>query len=838
MRAAPPLVVVNFPVEFKRDIQLLMGFEKTKVIRAAEKFLSQGKIPAAIKEYEKVVAEDPDDFTTLNMIGDLYARSGDKKEAAKCFALIAEHYREQGFNLKAIAMYRKIDRMQPGTPEMAAKMAPLYEAQGQMVEARASYLILADSYTRAGQSQKALEILRKIADLDPNNVEIRLRLAGGFLREGFKTDAAEAYKQAGAHFHTRKKPERALEAYGKALEIIPEDREALAGVVEAQKALGASYEAAEALERALSAQPDDVELLSMLASTYVDAEDAVAAERVTLELVRREATSYPRFADVARLFLKKNDVERAVNIIAGIMEQSLVAEEDGVVLELLNEALAQNPEHLEALRLLFRIHTWHQDEEGMRLTLDRMADAAHASGQTDEERRALMHLIRLVPDDKYYKDRLDILGGSLEEDPEEQIYAARPARDEVPTFESFMTMNEQPAAEAPAEQEAAETQAPAMEFEWNSVAQEQSPQATQSDPSSSFADLNDWTDTGAQEASQEAPSSGFNEFDFSAPPQSDSVTAGAGSGDRAALLKQELESVDFYIAQGYTDIALDTLNMIERQFGAGPEIEARRSQLQTASPSDFSFGEVPQEQPEPQAPVQTSEEAAFTGFSRYDIAEEVPEAAKEDVDDVDAAFTTLSGWEEPAGAQAAQQSAPPPPAAPSTPATTSTPAAASAPPQGIDPGLAAVFDEFRTAVEDESATPTDGDYETHYNLGLAYKEMDLVDEAVEEFQMAAGMVSPQDGTPRYLQCCNLLGHCFMQKGIPRLAAMWFKKGLDAPGHTEDEYQALRYELGTAYEQMGEIDKAIDIFTEVYGINISYRGVSEKLRELQAQKTSQ
>ena len=75
----------------------------------------------------------------------------------------------------------------------------------------------------------------------------------------------------------------------------------------------------------------------------------------------------------------------------------------------------------------------------------------------------------------------------------------------------------------------------------------------------------------------------------------------------------------------------------------------------------------------------------------------------------------------------------------------------------------------------------------------------------------------------------------MQKGIPRLAVMWFKKGLDAPGHTEDEYQALRFELGAAYEQMGDLDQAIDVFTEVYGVNVSYRGVADKLRDLQAQK---
>ncbi|MCA1557033.1 MAG: tetratricopeptide repeat protein [Acidobacteria bacterium] len=770
-----------------------MGFEKTKVIRAAEKFLSQGKIPAAIKEYEKIVDEEPEDFTALNMLGDLYARVGDKQEAAKCFALIAEHYREQGFNTKAIAMYKKIDRLQPGTAEMAAKLAPLYEAQGQIVEARAAYLVLSDTYTRAGQTQKSLEILRKIADLDPNNVEIRLKLADGFLREGYKTDAAEAFKQAGTQMLARKKTERSLEAYNRALEIIPEDRETLSGVVAAHRALGSADEAAEVLERALKSQPNDVELLSMLASTYIEAEDPEAAERTTFELVRRETTSYARFLDVARLYLKKNDVDGSVHTIKSIMEQMLSANEDAPLSELLNEALARNPEQIEALNLLFRLQTWHQDEEGMRLTLERLVEATRAAGQQDEERRALSHLVRLAPDEEYYRNRLDALGGSLEEQADEHAYAAETAaRAEVPTFESFMLMNDQPVAEeAAAQQNAGAQEALAMEFESNSVSQSEEPQA---DPSSSFADLNDWTDSSTP--SPQPAESGFNEFDFSSPAPREPGPAqtatdeavSTGGKDREAILRQELESVDFYIAQGYTDIALDTLNMIERQFGAGPEIDERRRQLQptttSETSSDFSFGDSDAAR---QAPVETSEGVEFTGFARYDLAEEVPQPSAESLDELDAAFAGLAGETE--------QAAPPAPSGEAKPQDSSAPAK-----PGIDPGLAAVFDEFRTAVEDESDAVTDGDYETHYNLGLAYKEMDLVDEAVEEFQMAAGMVSPKDGTPRYLQCCNLLGHCFMQKGIPRLAAMWFKKGLDAPGHTEDEYQALRYELGTALHQ--------------------------------------
>ncbi|HYO91568.1 MAG TPA: hypothetical protein VEQ40_08025, partial [Pyrinomonadaceae bacterium] len=278
---------------------------------------------------------------------------------------------------------------------------------------------------------------------------------------------------------------------------------------------------------------------------------------------------------------------------------------------------------------------------------------------------------------------------------------------------------------------------------------------------------------------------------------------------REAHLKQELDSVDFYIAQGYTDIALDTLGMLERQFGPHEGISARREKLTQDAPTIVNSA----------PPAQEEYTVEFTDASLYDIAEET--VATDEIEELDSAFAELTA----------------PPAPVKTQEQPTAPASSQAKPAGIDPGLAAIFDEFRTAVEDDAPTSDDGDYETHYNLGIAYKEMDLLDEAVEEFQAAAGLVAPQDSTPRYLQCCNMLGHCFMQKGMPTLAVMWFKKGLDTRGHTEDEYQALRYDLGLAYEQMGELDRAIEVFTEVYGVNVSYRGVAGKLRELQAQKAT-
>ncbi|MDT4896038.1 MAG: hypothetical protein QOH25_1115 [Acidobacteriota bacterium] len=792
-----------------------MAFDKAKVVRAAEKFLAQGKIPAAIKEYRQIVENDPEDFTALNMLGDLYVRQNDKQAAIQCFIRIAEHYREEGFETKAIAMYRKIDRLNPRSPEIANKLATLYESQGLIVDARAQYMIIADAWLHDGQARRALEILRKVADLDPHNTETRIMLAQGYMREGMKMEAAEAFGEAGAQFLAAQAYERAAEAYTSSLDIHPQNYSALTGYLNTQIALGTPDEAAELLERTLTEKPDDIELLSMLAHAYIEAEEAEAAERTVTSLVRNEASHYLRFIDVARLYLSAGQVDDAVRVLSSITEQMLSGREEEKLMELLNEVLARDPEHVEALRLLVRVYAWQRDDEKQRQTLERIVEAAEAAGLAEVERSALIQLAQFAPDQRYL-ERLQALG----HEPEQSAAAAEePASqpdvmpEEIPSFESFALVGEDEASASamglpPTEQVA--------EFEFNTVA----PPAP--DPAASFADLNeDWNPAGASESSvypdastPEPSTASFQEFDFGGETR-EALPAGVNTETRSpsvavdpqreALLRQELDSVDFYLGQGYMDIAADTLDMLERQFGAHAEIDARRAKLAQSEP------------PQPVAPP-TAETVEFESFARYDVAEEVAEVEADNVE-VDEIFAEIESAPVPAEQQ--QPSAPAPETGQSKP--------------GIDPGLAAIFDEFRTAAEEEESPAADGDYETHYNLGIAYKEMELMDEAVEEFQSAAAMISPRDGTPRYLQCCNMLGHCFMQKGMPQLAVMWFKKGLETPGHTEDEYQALRYELGASYEQMGDLDKAIDVFTEVYGINVSYRGVAEKLRELQAQK---
>ena len=73
----------------------------------------------------------------------------------------------------------------------------------------------------------------------------------------------------------------------------------------------------------------------------------------------------------------------------------------------------------------------------------------------------------------------------------------------------------------------------------------------------------------------------------------------------------------------------------------------------------------------------------------------------------------------------------------------------------------------------------------------------------------------------------------MQKGVPQLAVKWFYKGLSSPNTSDDERQALRFDLAAAYEQAGDLNQAKNLFTEIYGVNVSYRRVNERLKSLES-----
>jgi tetratricopeptide (TPR) repeat protein len=144
--------------------------------------------------------------------------------------------------------------------------------------------------------------------------------------------------------------------------------------------------------------------------------------------------------------------------------------------------------------------------------------------------------------------------------------------------------------------------------------------------------------------------------------------------------------------------------------------------------------------------------------------------------------------------------------------------------------LAEVFQEFRAELGEMGEE--DEDLETHYNLGIAYREMGLLDEAIGEFQKVAKAV--QKGKPfQYeMNCSTMLGLSFMDKGEPKVASLWYQRALQVPGLEEESILALRYDLAMALESAGESGAALDSFRQVYAANIDYRDVADRIATLQ------
>ena len=153
-----------------------------------------------------------------------------------------------------------------------------------------------------------------------------------------------------------------------------------------------------------------------------------------------------------------------------------------------------------------------------------------------------------------------------------------------------------------------------------------------------------------------------------------------------------------------------------------------------------------------------------------------------------------------------------------------------APAPGEHEPLKEVFDEFRAELGEMGAE--DEDLETHYNLGIAFREMGLLEEAISEFQKVAKANEKGKAFRYAMQCCTLLGLAFMEKGQPSIAAIWYERALRTPGVDAESTLALRYDLGVAQESANDLDAALKSFSQVYAVNIDYRGVADRIAALQ------
>jgi len=286
---------------------------KEKLLELARLLVEEGKYDRAIKEYEKIVAADPDDMRVKLRIAELHVKRKQIGDAIKVYREVAEAYTQQGFFLKSVTVYKNVLRLNPSLNDVNELLAELYEKMGLTKDAVRQYDLFAAALENKGEFEKVMELRKKIVDLMPDNNEARVKLAELYQREGLAEESIDQYEQLARQLEAKGGDEsRLVELYEKVLSYRSDREDMLRRLVRIYYAKGEFKKTLKWLDFAKTLTPVDTELLAMQAEIY--------------GRFNQLETSRSKYLALSDLYREKGDKEKAVEALAHIAV--LIAGED------------------------------------------------------------------------------------------------------------------------------------------------------------------------------------------------------------------------------------------------------------------------------------------------------------------------------------------------------------------------------------------------------------------------------------------------------------------------------------------------------------------------------
>ena len=828
-----------------------MAVQREQSLQSAEKLLSRGKLDQALKEYLRVLEDHPKDIPTLNKVGDLYVRMNRSGESIPYFERIADFYSKDGFFLKAIAIYKKINKIDPARLEVYDRLADLYHKQGLVQDARSQYQVLADHYQKNNRIADAIGVYKKMAGIDPSDLRIQVRLADLYRAANQKDQAVMQYGLIGSMLLKRGAHDEAAQVFQKALELSPDDVETQRNLV---RSLLAQKNGTAAMA-VLRAAPRTGESLGLMAEAQLEMGERAEAVRTAEQALALDADAETPRLFLARLRVQEHAFDKALDAVAPLVLTAVTRREFARAAEYIEPILAADPAHVGSLQKLAHV----LEAEGNRPALAKVHVQIGQAVEARSPAEARDHYLRAQeadPSNVAAAERLQEIGAP----PAAPLPPAEPKAPEAPEYQEFvLDLEDSASIHAP------QPKVPSIEVDEEPA---RPPVPVAAPPAPPAAE----------------PSGAADD------PQVETLIVEAEVFARYGLADKAIERL-FALVRRRPDLLKARERLIEllaetRNPALPREAEALAAAFEEAGKPEEAHRTLQRAglagtEARPQPPAVPPPQAVEVEFEEFDLGHVVLPPGERPLSPPftsDAIDFTASESEPPpmmerlatpqplAPADSEFVSyeqlgnlledemtragdAPPAPPAPvpvvdeqnlfadeqkffnlaeelekelGEEAAIEEPSEISAP-QG-EVSLEDIFREFKKGVEQQLSAE---DYETHYNLGIAYKEMGLVDEAVGEFQLAS-----KDPT-RAVECCSMLGHCFLEKGMPQLAIKWFRKGLETPAIGEQATAGMLYDLARVYQDTGDTDSAYKAYQEVFGLNANYRDVVQRVKDLDA-----
>jgi tetratricopeptide (TPR) repeat protein len=293
-----------------------VAINRDKVLEAAQKYVEKKKYDKAVQEYQKLIDADPNDARTLLKIGDLQAKQGLHAEAISTYETVGKLYAHQGFALKAIAVYKQIreiiakhvPQLEERYGHITPKLAELYQQLGLTSDALAALDEVATRLQRQQKDPEAIEVFRKIVELDPTNPLPHLRLAEALSRVKDTDGAVFEFKTAASQLAGIGRRDDALKVLERLLHHKPDSEQARI-CAELYLSRGQPQDGMQALSKlqiCFQANPRDFDTLSLLARAFNAIGQGAKAIEVQKEMARvaRDAGKQDLFREIVERLLR------------------------------------------------------------------------------------------------------------------------------------------------------------------------------------------------------------------------------------------------------------------------------------------------------------------------------------------------------------------------------------------------------------------------------------------------------------------------------------------------------------------------------------------------------
>ncbi len=342
-----------------------MALDKSAVLDNAQKYAAQGKIPEAIAEWKKLADLSPNDGTPYNAIGDLHLKKNATNDATEAYFKAAAAFRAGGVALKAIAVFKKILKIDPNQYLAYKFLADLNAERGLTSNAVADYLALSKLYLKANKPKEALETYRAVIKLEASNLDARRQMADLCLKQGWAEEGAKAFIDLGRECANQRRLAEAKEAYQSARKIDPKNREA-EQLLQAMESGGAAPPPASGAPAGSAAQASQIDPANLggiakpalleYANAQMNSGQYGPAEAALSELLSREPGEPEVCRLLARVHLKAGQIVVARGEIQFFAETAIRSGDYKLAESMIQEFLEVNPTSVTMLELMGKVH--------------------------------------------------------------------------------------------------------------------------------------------------------------------------------------------------------------------------------------------------------------------------------------------------------------------------------------------------------------------------------------------------------------------------------------------------------------------------------------------------